>query len=130
MSNLTSDPVNEGPPRGNLRKPASIYDDLRYLYAPQLKGKRVTLTIRAYVPDVKFVSADGRTSTGFDLEFEGTPKALGVTAMTVRHQLVAATGTDDPALMPGKKITLYAVPSKRSASGLAIRIAPPEGAPP
>jgi hypothetical protein len=37
-----------------------------------------------------------------------------------------ACGTDDPAAMTGKKITLYAVKSAKSATGQAIRIAVPE----
>ena len=101
----------------------SIYDGLPYLYAEQLHGKRVTLTIANVVGGAEFVSADGRRAIGFDVSFKETEKKLGITGVTVRRQLTVATGTDDPALMAGKRITLYPVDSKKSAAGCAIRIA-------
>jgi hypothetical protein len=104
---------------------SSIYDGLPYLYAEQLKGKAVTMTIKKVTGDAEFFN-DGRKSTGFDIHFEKTDKKLGVVSATVRRQLYLATGTDDPAEMAGKKITVYPVKSARSASGQAIRIKIPE----
>jgi hypothetical protein len=102
----------------------SIYDGLPYIYAEQLKGQRVTLTIKGVTGGVEFVSQDGRKSVGFDIAFVETDKVLGVTGVTVRRQIMAAVGTEDVVDMVGKKITLYSVPSRKSASGQAIRVAP------
>jgi hypothetical protein len=106
----------------------SIYDGTRYLYAEQLKSKRVELTIKRVVGGVEFCDLRGQKATGFDVEFVERDRVLGVTGITVRRQLCMATGTDDPEKMTGKKITLYPVKSVKSATGLAIRIAVPEHA--
>lgn len=103
---------------------ASIYDHLPYLYAEQLKGKRVTLTIKTVAGGAEFFN-DGRKTEGFDVLFEETEKKLGITGSTVIRQLFVATGTDDPANMKGKKITLYAIKSKKSPVGQALRIVVP-----
>ena len=101
----------------------SIYDGLDHIYAEQLKGKRVTLTIKSVVGGAEFF-CDGRKTVGFDVAFSETPKKLGVTSATVRRQLFVATGTEEPSKMTGARITLYPVESKRSATGFAIRVAP------
>jgi hypothetical protein len=100
----------------------SIYDGVKYLYAEQLKGKEVTLTIKAIKGDIEFVDARGGKAKGFDIHFESTDKVLGITGVTVRRQLFMATGTEKPSEMVGKKITLYPVESKKAATGVAIRI--------
>jgi hypothetical protein len=115
-----------------MNKKKGIYDDLPHLYGPQLldeqgKTRRVTLTIKGFNDGAVFTSEDGRKSTGFEILFVETPKMLGVTSMTNRHLLREATGTADFDRMVGKKVALYAVPSKKSKSKWAIRIAPPEG---
>lgn len=107
---------------------SSIYDGTRYLYAEQLKGKRATLTIKSVIGGVEFCDVRGAKSTGFDITFAETDKVLGMTGITIRRQLFMATGTDDPAQMAGKKITLYSIKSPKSATGQAIRIAVPEHA--
>ncbi len=103
----------------------SIYDGLRYLYAEQLKGKRVKLTIKSIIPE-EIVGDGGRKTQGHVLSFEETPKMFVVTGATVKRQLGMATGTDDPDAMAGKQITLYPVKSAKSISGQAIRVAVPE----
>jgi hypothetical protein len=105
----------------------SIYDGMEYLYAEQLKGKRVDLIIKA-VANETIIGDGGRKSNGFVLAFEKTDKKLVISGATVRRQLAMACGTDDPDAMAGKKITLYPVVSARSVSGQAIRIAIPEHA--
>ncbi len=105
----------------------SIYDGARYLYAEQLKGKRVNLTIKA-VASEKIVGDGGRKSDGFALSFVETDKLLVISGMTIRRQLAMACDTDDPDAMAGKKIVLYPVNSAKSISGQAIRIAVPEHA--
>lgn len=105
---------------------ASIFDGCPYIYAEMLKGKRVVLTIASVSGGAEFCDPQGRKSKGFDVTFKETPKKLGVCGVTVRRQIAAACGTDDPAGMVGKRITLYPVESKKSATGQAIRVAPGE----
>ena len=105
----------------------SIYDGLRYLYAEQLKGKRVAVTIKNIEPET-IVGDGGRKTLGHVLAFNETDKLLVVSGPTIKRQLFMATGTEDPDAMVGKKITLYPVTSAKSVTGLAIRIAVPEHA--
>lgn len=105
----------------------SIMQDVKYLYGESLKGKRVTLTIKGASGGVEFVAGDGRKALGFDVTFNETPKVLGVTGVTVRRQLAAALDSDDVSTWPGKRVTLYPVASKKSATGWAIRVARAEG---
>lgn len=108
------------------KKPAaSIYDGLKYLYAEQLKNKRVTLTIKD-VHAEEIIGDGGRKTCGHVLAFTETPKLLVVSGATIKRQLAMATQTDDTEEMKGKRITLYPVASTRSVSGQAIRIAIPE----
>jgi hypothetical protein len=100
----------------------SIYDGMKYIYAEQLKGKAVVMTIKSVTGGVEFCDSMGKKSKGFDIAFEGTAKMLGVTGVTVRRQLFMATGTENPAAMAGKRITLYPVASAKAATGQAIRI--------
>jgi len=105
----------------------SIYEGLPYIYAEQLKGKRVTLTIKSVKYGAKFHEPHTHDEKiGFDIAFEETPKLLGMTGVTVRRQLYVATGTEDTDKMAGKSIVLYPIESSRSATGQAIRIAPVE----
>lgn len=105
----------------------SIFDGMEYLYAEQLKGKRVTLTIKG-AQQQEIIGDGGRKSTGYTVSFVETKKKLVVSGATVRRQLAMACQTEDPDEFAGKKITLYPVPSSRSVSGQAIRIALPEHA--
>jgi hypothetical protein len=57
---------------------ASIMDGTRYLYAEQLKGRSVTLTIKAITGDVEFTDTRGKKNIGYDVEFAETKKVLGV----------------------------------------------------
>jgi hypothetical protein len=111
-----------------MAKPGkSIFDGMEYLYAEQLKGKRVSLTIKS-VEAKEIVGDQGRKKEGFVFCFEETPKKFAVTGATVRRQLALACGTEDPDEFVGKKITLYPIESSRSISGQAIRVAIPEHA--
>ena len=104
---------------------SNIYDKEKYLYAENLKGKRVKMKIKKIVMGAKFHSQAG-TQEGFDIHFEKTNKLLGVAGITVKRQLFMATGTEETEEMVGKEITLYPVKSNKSATGLAIRVAVPE----
>jgi len=107
------------------KKVVSVYDSLDHVYAEQLKGKSVALTIKS-VDAETIVGDGGRTTDGFALSFDETTKRLIVAGATIRRQLALACGTDDPSKMAGQKITLYPVKSTRSVSGQAIRIKIPE----
>jgi len=104
---------------------SNIYDDEKYLYAENLHGKRVKMTIQKIVEGVEFVH-QGRKEKGYDIFFKGTKKVLGVTGITVKRQLYMATGTEETEEMIGKEITVYSVKSAKSASGLALRVVIPE----
>ena len=105
----------------------SIFDGMEFLYAEQLKNKRVTLTIKdAEMRDI--VGDGGRKSKGYVISFTETPKKFAVTGATVRRQLAIACGTENPDEFTGKKVVLYPVASTRSISGQAIRVAVPEHA--
>lgn len=101
---------------------SSIMEGVPYMYAENLKGKRVNLTIKRVIAGVDFTSTDGRKTTAFDVEFEETPKRLGVPGVTIRRQLCMACGTDDYSQWPGKRVTIFPVASKKSATGWAIRV--------
>ena len=105
----------------------SIFTGMEYLYAEQLKGKRVTLTIKG-VDQREIIGDGGRKSTGFAVSFNETPKKLIVAGATVRRQIAMACGSENPDDYAGKQITLYPVASSRSVSGQAIRVAVPEHA--
>ena len=105
----------------------SIFDGMEYLYAEQLKGKRVTLTIKS-VESKEIIGDGGRKNNGFVFAFKETPKKLVVTGATVRRQLAMACGSENPDEYVGKQITIYPQPSSRSISGQAIRVAIPEHA--
>ena len=105
----------------------SIFDGMEYLYAEQLKGKRVSLTISG-VEQKEIIGDGGRKSIGFVVLFKETKKKLVVTGATVRRQLAMACQSENPDDYAGKQIVLYPVTSTRSISGQAIRIALPEHA--
>lgn len=110
-----------------MSKTKSIFDGLQYLYSEQLKGKRVTLTIKG-CEEQEVIGDGGRKTMGFAISFEETPKKFVVTGATVRRQLAMACNSENPDEFVGKKITLYPVASTRSISGQAIRVAIPEHA--
>lgn len=103
----------------------SIFDGMEYLYAEQLKGKRVTLTIKG-VEQKEIIGDGGRKNMGYVVLFGETKKKLVVTGATVRRQLAMACQSENPDDYTGKKIVLYPVESTRSVSKQAIRIAIPE----
>jgi len=105
----------------------SIFDGMEFLYAEQLKGKRVTLTI-AGVEQKEIIGDGGRKSEGYAVLFKETKKKLIVAGATVRRQLALACQSENPDEYAGKQVVLYPVKSTRSISGQAIRIALPEHA--
>ena len=105
---------------------SDISDNLKYIYGEDLvkdgQPTRRTMEIEAVVAD-EFTDLTGRKTTGFSIRFKGAKRMLGVTGATVTRQIRLACGTGDFVAMVGKKITLYPVPSKKSATGWAVRVA-------
>jgi len=106
----------------------------RCIYAEMLKNKKVTLTIEAVRESPKPLYCNGANSRAWDIMFaekdaEGNvfyvqipqPDEHGKRT-TILRQFYAATGSDPGAESVGKKITMFPVPSKKSATGQAIRI--------
>ena len=105
----------------------NIGKNLKWLYGENLvkEGKPVSaiLTIDRVEDGAEFVDGTGRKSVGHAVYFKETTKALGVTGATVTRQLILAMGSQDYSTWAGKKVKLYAVPSKKSVTGWAVRVA-------
>lgn len=117
-----------------MAEATSIFEGLKYLYAEELKGQKVTLTIAKIEGGKPFTTQSGKTEKGFDITFKetrknGDPLILGLVGVTVRRQLDHATGTSNPQEMIGKKIVLYPADSIHATNKIAIRIAKFEGPP-
>jgi hypothetical protein len=95
---------------------------MKYIYAEQLQGKRVTLTIDRVQGGIDFTDTTGRKNKGLDVYFVGKTKCLGLVGTTIRRQFIAALG-DDLNQWPGKRIVLFPVPSAKAVTGQAIRAA-------
>lgn len=119
---MTTESVIQPPAQSTGRAAQSIFDGVKYLYAESLKGREVTLTIKSVTGGVEFTDNNGKKNRGFDIAFEKTDKVLGVCGVTVRRQLASACGTDDVTQWAGKQITLFPVPSRKAATGQAIRV--------
>lgn len=103
-----------------------ITQNLKYIYGENLvkdgKPSQAVLTISGIIDDEFIDGRTGQKTKGFSVKFSETQKLLGVTGSTVTRQLSSAVGSDDAKAAVGKKICLYAVESKKSATGWAIRI--------
>lgn len=103
-----------------------ITQNLKYIYGENLvkdgKPTQVTLTIAGIIDDEFIDGRTGQKTKGFSVQFKETPKMLGVTGSTVTRQLAAAVGNEDVKAAVGKRIGLYPVESKKSATGWAVRV--------
>jgi hypothetical protein len=100
---------------------------LKYIYGEDLLGpdgqpKQWPVEIEKVVDDEFPDQRTGKKEQGFSLVFKGKRRMLGITGATITRQLKIAAGTSKRDEMPGKKITLYPVQSKKSISGWAVRI--------
>ena len=116
------------------------WKNIRCLYAEDLKNKRVTLTIKTIrdTPEGARLFCRNETSCAWDIQFQETDKdgrsmyiqiPTGNTfgkRTTLLRQYVMACGGDPSQEHCGRKITLYPIASKKSATSQAIRIAVPE----
>ena len=102
-------------------KAPSIFDGCKYLYAEQLKGRKVTLKIKDIQP-VKIVGESGREDMGFEMSFEETPKKYAFSNKINRKTLAELYGEDYRQYV-GKRIGLFA---GKSSKGAAIRFCEPE----
>jgi hypothetical protein len=112
---------------GQPAKKPSIMDGVKWIYGENVRDRKAVVTIAKVETGAEFIDGNGRKTPGYAVHFVETPKALGVTGTTVRRQLGLACGTEDYTAWAGKKIALYGVPSKKSLTGWAVRVAPVEG---
>jgi hypothetical protein len=118
------------------------WDNLRCLYAEDLKGKRYTMKIGGIrdTPKGAKLFCHNEESDAWDIAFalrdkDGKtpyiqipqPNSYGKRT-TLLRQFVMATGCEPGDEAVGRDITLYPVESKKSTTGKAIRIAVPEHA--
>jgi hypothetical protein len=118
------------------------WDNLRCLYAEDLKGKRVTVKIGGVrsTPKGAKLFCHNEESEAWDIAFSmrdkdgktpyiqiPQPNSYGKRT-TLLRQFVMATGGDPCEESAGQTITLYPIESKKSTTGKAIRIAIPEHA--
>lgn len=103
-------------------KAPSIFDGCKYLYAEQLRGRKVTLTIKTIQP-VKIVGENGREDQGFEIAFKETPKMYAFSNKVNRKTLAELYGTEDYREYVGKRVGLFA---GKSSKGAAIRFCEPE----
>ena len=104
-------------------KAPSIFDGAKYIYAEQLKGKKVAVTFKT-IEQKTIVGENGREDEGFEVSFVETPKKYAFTCATNRKALAGIFGTEDYREYIGKKVCIF--PAK-SGRGLAIRFAAVEG---
>lgn len=102
-------------------KTPSIFDGCKYLYAEQLKGRKVTLTIKSIQP-IKIVGENGREDQGFEVAFNETPKMYAFSNKVNRKALAELYGEDYRQYI-GKRVGLFA---GKSSKGSAIRFCEPE----
>lgn len=117
-----------------------VWENLRCLYAEDLKNKQVTMTIAAVrdTPKGGRLFCHNEESKAWDVAFTGKdkegktlyiqipcPNAFGKKT-TLLRQYVMACGGDPQDGHTTQKITLYPVATKKSTTGQAIRIAIPE----
>lgn len=117
-----------------------IWENLRCLYAEDLRGKRVTLTIAGVrdTPKGARLFCQSGESEAWDVAFRESgkdgrtpyiqlpkPNNYGKSCGLLRGFKVA-TGGEPTEEQVGKKVTLYPIKSTKSATGQAIRVAVPE----
>ena len=121
-------------------EPRVDWDNLRCLYAEDLKRQRLTLTISAVrdTPKGARLFCHNEESEAWDVAFSAkgkdgktpyiqipSPNKFGKRCSLLR-QYVMVCGGDPANEHAGKKITLYPTESKKAQTGQAIRIAAAE----
>ena len=114
------------------------WDNLRCLYAEDLKGKRLTVTISAVrdTPEGARLFCHNESSEAWDVAFAQKDKEGRTTYIQIPKPnkefgkrtgllrlYVMVCGGDPSDEHAGKKIVLYPIASKKSATGEAIRVA-------
>ena len=113
-------------------------EKLRCLYAESISGKRVTLKVASVRNAPTPLYCNGTASQAWDILFEQKGKDGATLYIQIPHpnkdgkstallrQYMMATGSEPSDASVGKEVILYTVPSKKSVTGEAIRIAIPE----
>jgi hypothetical protein len=84
----------------------NILSDAEHLYAEDLGGKEVTLTIREIVKEPVRGGGSGKADRRFTIHFAETPKKY-VPGIGVRRALARLAGTTDRHALVGCRVTLY-----------------------
>jgi hypothetical protein len=85
----------------------NILSDAEHLYAEDLGGKEVVLTVKGIAREEVKGGASGRaTEKRYTFRFVETPKAY-IPGISVRRAIVAAVGTPDRAQIVGKRLRLF-----------------------
>jgi hypothetical protein len=93
----------------------NILSDAAHLYAEDLGGRDVTLTVRSITKEEVRGGASGKaTEKRYTFRFAETPKAY-IPGVGVRRAIVAAVGSTDRAKIVGKRLVFY--PTTCSAFG-------------
>lgn len=90
---------------GNPRED-NILSDAEHLYAEDLGGKEVTLTVDRVEKEEVKGGGSGRSGKKYTFHFRETPKGW-IPGIGVRRQICGALGTTDRKAMPGARLTLY-----------------------
>lgn len=93
----------------------NILSDAEHLYAEDLNGRDVTLTVKSITREEVKGGATGKAAEKrYTFRFVETPKAY-IPGVGVRRAICAACGTTDRAKIIGRKLVLY--PTTCSAFG-------------
>jgi hypothetical protein len=90
-----------------MEREDNILSDAEHLYAEDLGGKEVTLTVKAVEKEEPHGGATGRQSgKKYTFSFVETPKKY-IPGIGVRRDIVRAVGSPDRAKIVGKRLVLY-----------------------
>jgi hypothetical protein len=84
----------------------NILSDAEHLYAEDLGGRDVTLTVKSITKEEVRGGGSGKADRKYTFAFAETPKKY-IAGVGVRRAICAACGTTDRKLIVGKRLTFY-----------------------
>ena len=115
-----------------MQREDNILSDAEHLYAEDLQGKDVTLTIKSIGKEEPHGGGQGRGQKKYTFRFVETPKAY-IPGISVRRAIVAAIGSPDKNKIVGKRIVLFPTTceafGKRDCPCIRFRCLAPDGKP-
>jgi hypothetical protein len=88
-----------------MQRDDNILSDAEHLYAEDLAGRDVTLTVKSVAKEETSDGRGGRVKK-YTFRFVETPKAY-IPGIKVRRAIVAAVGSPDRNAIVGKRLVLY-----------------------